>query len=60
MAQVGVLEEVIRGGGGKVVGDGEVVGARGGLAVTRLGGSLGMTLLLLRGGLVVCRDHLST
>ena len=33
MAQVGVLEEVIRGGGGKVAGDGEVVGARGGLAV---------------------------
>ena len=33
MAQVGVLEEVIRGGSGKVAGDSEVFGARGGLAV---------------------------
>ena len=38
MAQVMVLEEVIRGGGGKVAGDGEVLGARGGLAMADTNG----------------------
>ena len=37
-AQVVLLEEVIRGGGGKADGVGEVVGARGGLAVADMTG----------------------